>query len=198
MSNPRSLSIHAFFFIAAFLAALVVPKAVAGQDALPPEIADIKMGAPSTWVIEKIKDAGEHSIGEPPKLKNWKRITWKPAKNRSFKRVEFDFSGQDQLYLIRLALKDEVGETATAIRNALLARFNVPKERPGRLQAQDKEMFVYGTGENAPFLFEVTDLGNREKLIEIYDKELKDTDFLESLRREEQQAASQGKRTDKP
>ena len=186
MSSSPSSGIRGLIFIVVLIAAVVMPKVVAGQDALPPEIADIKMGAPSAWIMEKIKPAGEHSFGETPSTKNWKRITWKPAKSQYFKRVEFDFTGKDQLYLIRLALKDDAGEAATGIRDALLTRFNVPKEPSGRIQMKDREMFVYGHGDNAPFLYEVTDLTNREKLIEIYDKDLKDRDFLESLEKEEQ------------
>jgi hypothetical protein len=147
--------------------------AFSGDDLLPPQLDDLKLGVSSGQIIEKMKDFG---TPERSALKRPKRfmLSWALKTNPYFKKAEFEFTEKDHLYLARFILQDAYRFKTKGLKKRMFTRFGVAWENPGKMRTKEKDITLYIPlpGKKVPFFFDMTNTITGQKWFELFDKNL--------------------------
>jgi len=146
----------------------------AGDATLAP-LENVSMGISSTAVIDKIKPVGTHS-SEPSPWDKRKKVIWQLPDNSNYDKVMFLFTEKDRLYLMRFVVKKAAWSELHKVKTALLERYGISSEKPGRLRIQNQDVLVYEGLKSDYSFFEFTDTKTGEKAFELYDRKVSTED----------------------
>jgi hypothetical protein len=144
----------------------------AQKDFLPAELPDFKLGVHMDSVMERIGKSGAYSKVPFP-ASHRTQLTWFPADNPIYKKVEFWFTEKDRLFMARFGLKEESRLDAAAVKKQFLEKYLGSWLEPKRFRTDPNDMIVYlpEDANKAPFL-EVTNVKSGEKFFELFDKRI--------------------------
>ena len=173
-NKPGSIHLQKMKTTAILLAILAIagftPRfSLANEDFLPPQIRDVELGITSSQLINRIKDSGKYSI-IPIAKGTRKRIIWPLTNNMYYKRVEFEFTEKDRLYLMRFVLNDELRWDLTSLKKRFFDRYHISWEDPGRFRARNNDVIVYVPAEGKYNFFELRDIKTGQNSFEIFSR----------------------------
>ena len=137
--SPRKFQTITIVLAALVIVSLTPLNSLAQKDFLPPEIQDVQSGMPSSQVIDKIKNSGEHSTSDSLRLKRKRmKLVWPLASNMYYKQVEFEFTEKDRLYLLRFVLNDEMRWNLTSLKKQFFDKYKISWDDPGRMRSEEQ------------------------------------------------------------
>jgi len=149
---------------------LAVPLWAIAQEAFPPQIKDVKMGASMSSVISMIKGRGSHEE-KPLPMPQRKALVWTPQVSRYYNQVQFHFTEKDRLFLIRFNLKNISFQDLRALKKDLFEKYGISWDAPWSLQIKENDVLLYGPPEAGRiYYFELSNPKTGEKSIELLDK----------------------------
>jgi len=149
---------------------LAMPLWASAQEAFPPQIKDVKMGASMSSVISLIKGRGSHEE-KPLPLPQRKALVWTPQVSRYYNQVQFHFTEKDRLFLLRFNLKNISFQELRALKKDLFEKYGISWDAPWSLQIKDNDVLLYGPPEAGRiYYFELSNPKTGDKSIELLDK----------------------------
>ncbi len=153
----------------------VLVLANCGGDAgglLPGPFSDLDLGIPSAEILKKIG-----SIGKVTKtdllMPGRREISWTVPISPYFKRISFEFTEKDRLYLVRFVVKDEARLDVKTIKQKLFQQYKVSWEEPNRFSRQNKDVLVFAPELDGKYIvFEITDTVKGEKSLELFSTDI--------------------------
>ncbi len=141
-------------------------------DMIPKEVRDLERSMKSADVKKQFTGKEELSVAPIPKWNERNRLTWKTDHNPLYKKIQFDFTERDRLYMIRVNINDNLPPARVKqIKEGLFEHFYISWEFPGKSRVKREDMIFYTPKEGKPYFFiEVKNLDNRETVFEIFDK----------------------------
>lgn len=174
-TEGRNSMIAVFLLIVGVLL-LAVPLWVIAQEAFPPQIKDVKMGASMSSVISMIKGRGSYEE-KPLPLPQRKALVWTPQVSRYYSQVQLHFTEKDRLFLIRFNLKNISFQDLRALKKDLFEKYGISWDAPWSLQIKDNDVLLYGPPEaGRVYFFELSNPKTGEKSIELLDKVISQED----------------------
>ncbi len=167
--NLGSLKTTAMLLAILIVVGLAPRSSSAKTDFLPPEIRDLELGITLSQVIDRIKDSGTHSMIPIAKGMR-KKLIWPLANSLYYKRVEFEFTEKDHLYLMRFVLNDELRWNLTSLKKQFFDRYHISWEHPGRFRAKNNDVIVYVPAEGKYNFFELRNVATGENSFELFNQ----------------------------
>ncbi|MEW6351968.1 MAG: hypothetical protein AB1646_23200 [Thermodesulfobacteriota bacterium] len=159
---------------------------------LPGPINDLDLGVSSSEILNKIGSVGKVAKTALP-MPGRQAITWTVPVSPYFKRIGFEFTEKDRLYLARFVVKDEVRLDVKTIKQKLFDKYKVSWDEPNRFSRQNMDVLVYAPDEDGKYVvFEITDTVKGEKTLELFSTDISLTDRKEAMieAKKKQEAAS--------
>ncbi len=168
--SPRQFQTITIVLAALVIVSLTPLNSLAQKDFLPPEIQDVQSGMPSSQVIDKIKNSGEHSTSALM-LPNGRRtiLIWPLASNMYYKQVEFEFTEKDRLYLLRFVLNDEMRWNLTSLKKQFFDKYKISWDDPGKMRVKNNDAILYMPDQGKWNFFEMRNVTTGQKSFELFD-----------------------------
>jgi hypothetical protein len=142
------------------------------MDPFPSKIKDIKMGQPMASVIKMIDGSGTYEV-KPQMGARRAAVIWNLPESLYYKRMSFQFTEKDRLYLIRFDLKDISLGDLRALKKPIFEKYGISWDDPWRLKVKDDDIVLYGPPDlGTVYCFEFSDRKTGAKALELLQREM--------------------------
>ncbi len=167
---PRNAAkLTAASILVAFLTLSTAGSVWSQDNPLPATIKDVKTGASSASVVEKIKAQGTHAVEPIPEQKRQK-LTWVLPDDPYYENLQFQFTEKDRLYQIRFSLKKELWRDSRKLKKAFLDTFQISPDDPLRLRVKNQDILVYAAAGGDCDMLDFTEASTGEKWFVLVNK----------------------------
>ena len=161
--------------IIVILAPACTDNVVQLENAFPPELKNIQLGASSAAILAKIDKRGKHSFGPVPEFENRKRITWVPPNSPYYASISFDLTRKDRLYNIRFALRRDLQRKKSSLRKTFLSKLGI-EGNAVKITRPGKELRIYANEDSQVQFVEYMDLNNKQLYFEMFNRTISAAD----------------------